>query len=292
MEHWYSDAFSFLANGKIDRIQSNSLFYDRGLHYGDGVFETITIRNVDFLQQHPFYNYHLQRLKLGLEKLFFPDIDFEVLLKEVNTFIAKANRVHKIWILKLMITRGQGGKGYKPHHNSQPNVILLQRNYPIYPESFSKDGIEVGWSNIVLPIDPQLAGIKHLNRLSQVLASIEAPSTCQEVLLCNARGNVIEGSKTNLFVVMNGRVFTPCLKDSGVCGVMRTYLLNYLQTKGYFVEERLLSASDLAKAEEIFVCNSIIGLWPIRRLLHQTYKVGSLTKMLQTILKQETYFAT
>lgn len=292
MEHWYSDAFSFLANGEIDRIQGNSLFYDRGLHYGDGVFETITIRNIDFLQQHPFYNYHLQRLKLGLEKLFFPDIDFEVLLNEVNAFIAKANSIQAIWVLKLMITRGQGGRGYRPHDYSQPNVILLQRNYPIYPETFSTDGIDVEWSNIVLPIDPQLAGIKHLNRLSQVLASIEASSTCQEVLLCNARGNVIEGSKSNIFVVINGQVFTPCLKDSGVCGVMRAYLLNCLQTKGYFVEERLLFASDLAKAEEIFVCNSIIGIWPIRRLLHQTYRVGSLTKMLQTTLKQETYFAT
>ena len=292
MEHWYSDAFSFLANGEIDRIQSNSLFYDRGLHYGDGVFETITIRNIDFLQQHPFYNYHLQRLKLGLEKLFFPDIDFEVLLNEVNAFIAKANSIQAIWVLKLMITRGQGGRGYRPHDYSQPNIILLQRNYPIYPETFSTDGIDVEWSNIVLPIDPQLAGIKHLNRLSQVLASIGASSTCQEVLLCNARGNVIEGSKSNIFVVINDQVFTPCLKDSGVRGVMRAYLLNCLKTKGYFVEERLLFASDLAKAEEIFVCNSIIGIWPIRRLLHQTYRVGSLTKMLQTTLKQETYFAT
>ncbi|MGE4349528.1 MAG: aminodeoxychorismate lyase [Candidatus Berkiella sp.] len=292
MEHWYSDAFSFLANGEIDRIQSNSLFYDRGLHYGDGVFETITIRNIDFLQQHPFYNYHLQRLKLGLEKLFFPDIDFEVLLNEVNAFIAKANRIQAIWVLKLIITRGQGARGYRPHDYSQPNVILLQRNYPIYPETFSTDGIDVEWSNIVLPIDPQLAGIKHLNRLSQVLASIGASSTCQEVLLCNARGNVIEGSKSNIFVVINDQVFTPCLKDSGVRGVMRAYLLNCLKTKGYFVEERLLFASDLAKAEEIFVCNSIIGIWPIRRLLHQTYRVGSLTKMLQTTLKQETYFAT
>ncbi len=292
MEHWYSDAFSFLANGEIDRIQGNSLFYDRGLHYGDGVFETITIRNIDFLQQHPFYNYHLQRLKLGLEKLFFPDIDFEVLLNEVNAFIAKANSIQAIWVLKLMITRGQGGRGYRPHDYSQPNIILLQRNYPIYPETFSTDGIDVEWSNIVLPIDPQLAGIKHLNRLSQVLASIEASSTCQEVLLCNARGNVIEGSKSNIFVVINDQVFTPCLKDSGVRGVMRAYLLNCLKTKGYFVEERLLFASDLAKAEEIFVCNSIIGIWPIRRLLHQTYRVGSLTKMLQTTLKQETYFAT
>lgn len=289
MEHWYSDAFS-IANGEIERIQSNSLLYDRGLHYGDGIFETISIRNIDTLSQHPFFHYHLQRLKLGLEKLLFPVIDFEVLLKEVNAFIRNANKVQPVWILKLIITRGQSGRGYTPSH-SQPNIILLQNKYPTYPEAFSTEGIEAGWSKIQLPIDPQLAGIKHLNRLSQVLASIETPSTCQEVLLCNARKNVIEGSKSNLFVVIKGQIFTPCLKDSGVQGVMRSYLLQHLRTKRYFVEERVLFEADLAQAEEIFVCNSIIGIWPIRRLLHQTYKVGSVTKMLQAALKQETQFA-
>lgn len=268
--------------------------FDRGLHYGDGLFETIAIRPFDSFRAHPFLSYHIARLSLGLERLSFPKINIDQLLQDLAQFIECVNQVQassESWILKLIITRGQSKRGYIPETDSVPNIFMTQNPYPTYPDALYSEGIAVEWSDVILPIDPQLAGIKHLNRLPQVLAATRAFGTptlnaCQEVLLCNVNGYVIEGTKSNLFIVdANNEIKTPRLTESGVSGVMRAWIIAQLKAAGLGAVEVDVTPIDLQEAKEIFLCNSIIGIWPVRRLAEQTFTVGKISKKMQLMLK-------
>lgn len=267
-----------LINGK----QSDTVSVrDRGLLYGDGVFETIAIRNSNI----EFFDQHLQRLAKGCESLLMPKPDIETIRQEVQS-LCKDNGSH---VLKIIITRGQSERGYQIPDNQQPTRIVELTPFPDYPPEYTTDGVSVMLCEHRLGINPALAGIKHLNRLEQVLARNELKNTSfTEGLMMDTDNRVIEGTMTNLFAVKAGKLITPDLSGCGVAGVMRTIVLELAEKNNIPCSITNMTQADLLSSDEIFLTNSLIGLWPIKSVRDQGFKPGEVTKKLQTLLNETT----
>jgi len=259
-----------LINGK----QQNTLpITDRGLHYGDGLFETIEIsqRRAVFLRQ------HLARLKLGCQTLKIPFPQEKLLIEEVSQ-LAQAT---ESGVLKLILTRGSGGRGYRQPAPIHVTRILALHPYPDYPKSYQKSGIDTFFCNTRLGINPLLAGLKHNNRLEQVIARSEWADEFQEGLMLNVQDHVIEGTMTNLFVIKNRQIFTPKITVSGINGIVRQIIIEMAKAHHIQIKETELNTHFVLSADELFVTNSVIGLWPVKSLQEKMYSVGPLTHRMQ-----------
>jgi 4-amino-4-deoxychorismate lyase len=267
-----------LVNGQVSEHISVA---DRGLAYGDGVFETIAV--VDGKARH--WHRHAARLRSGCERLGIALPDEAQMKAEIGPLL----RHGKNAVLKIMITRGAGGRGYRPDPSAIPTRIAALHDWPEFPPDWLTDGIDMWVCRTRLGHNPALAGIKHLNRLEQVSASREWPDDhYAEGLMLDEAGLVIEGTRSNVFVMSAGRVLTPDLRQCGVAGVMRAIVCDAFPQLGTAVEQRPLSLDEVLAADELFVCNSIIGIWPVRRLLHKhikEYGLGPLSLKLQNFLR-------
>lgn len=269
-----------LVNGKLeDRISIT----DRGLQYGDGLFETIAFRNgtAEFVEQ------HLQRLLLGCDRLKIPFQDIELLRNELDLVYQELNDNDAV--IKIIITRGSGGRGYFADSNVEPTRIISTHTYPNYPDNYSEKGICVRLCRHTLSENPHLAGIKHLNRLDNVLARNEwTDKKIAEGLMFDQSNHLIEGTMSNVFIVKSNHLMTPLLNNTGVLGIMRAQLIQIASELGFTVEEKILTQNDLANADEAFVCNSINGIWPITSIAGSatTYLLGPITQQLQLALLQ------
>ncbi len=252
---------------------------DRGFQYGDGVFSTLNIRNGVPV----FLDYHLDRLQRDCERLMIPDAGRAALLADIGVLMAV--RPTASAVLKIQITRGEGGRGYRVPDSVTPSRILALYPTPDYPEYYAVDGVEIRYCSTRLGINPRLAGIKHMNRLEQVLARSEwPPGLIAEGLMLDVEGRVTEGTMSNLFIVRSGRIFTPFVDQCGVFGVMRRVILEMAPQAGFCIEEQYLWPAELDAADEVFLTNSIIGIWPVRRLESRDYKVGPITRGLSAWL--------
>ncbi len=262
----------FLLNG----VNADTLsLQDRGLQYGDGLFETIAVRN----QQLEFWQRHMQRLLDGCQRLRIPAPDPELLLAEARRLLADRTNA----VLKIIITRGQGGRGYRAptESNAKPSRILAVYELPDYPAENQAHGIAAKYCDTRLGTSPTLAGIKHLNRLEQVLARSEwQDEAIFEGLMLAAHGRVTEGTMSNLFFVKAGLLCTPDLSNAGVAGIMREVVLEIAQQNKVPVEIANFSTADLSAADDIFISNSLIGAWPVRQLEQQKFSIGPVTQKL------------
>lgn len=246
---------------------------DRGLQYGDGLFETIEVRHGKPL----FLNQHLQRLQKGCEKLLIPCPDLNLLRQEA--YQHSTNTEHAV--LKIIITRGSGGRGYRQPDPIQSSRLLGLFPYPSYPDFYQTSGIKVRICQQRLANNPVLAGIKHLNRLEQVLARAEwQDDEYQEGLMLDYQDKLIEGTMSNVFLVKSGRLYTPSLIESGISGIVRDNILALSNNLLPAVQTNL-SLADLYNADEVFVTNSIIGLWPVTQIAEQRFQIGEYTRTLQ-----------
>ncbi len=252
---------------------------DRGLQYGDGLFETIEI-----LHGKPrFLALHLQRLQIGCERLLLPLPDLVDLSEQIRR--RASGCAHGI--LKLILTRGSGGRGYRLPRPSNTTGILILHPYPVYPENYAEVGVNIRFCDLRLGCNPRLAGVKHLNRLEQVLARAEwNDADIQEGLLLDFQDNVIEGTMSNIFIVKSGRLMTPLLNMAGVDGVVRQVIRKLCEQLSMSCLEGNLSKQALLSADELFITNSVIGIWPVKKLQHQDYKIGSVTRQLQAQYQQ------
>ncbi len=266
----------FLLNGA--KAESLSL-QDRGLQYGDGLFETIAVRN----HQLEFWQHHMQRLLAGCQRLRIPSPDPGLLLAEARQLLDGADDA----VLKLTVTRGQGGRGYRAAtiSDSNPSRILAVYEEPDYPAENQANGIVARYCDTRLGTSPSLAGIKHLNRLEQVLARSEwQDDAIFEGLMLAAHGRVTEGTMSNLFFVKAGVLHTPNLSNAGVAGIIRDVVLAFAQQQKIPVAIGHYSKTDFAAADEIFICNSLIGVWPVRLLEQQRFSIGSITKQIIAVV--------
>lgn len=263
-----------LVNGQPeDRIS----VLDRGLQYGDGLFETIAFRrgSLEFLQQ------HLERLELGCNRLKIPFIALETLLADLtrvcDTLISDA-------VIKIIVTRGQGGRGYKATPSALPTCIISSHVISDNSSNNSQ-GIRVRICQQTVSENVSLAGIKHLNRLEQVLARSEwDDDAIAEGLMFNRHKQLIEGTMSNVFIVSDGKLLTPELELSGVCGIMRNQVISAAQLAGIDVSISTISLDQLRHADEVFITNSLIDIWPVVHIdqIEVDYKHGIVTQGLQS----------
>ncbi|MEJ2142040.1 MAG: aminodeoxychorismate lyase, partial [Gammaproteobacteria bacterium] len=242
----------------VNGITTSSIdVMDRGCQYGDGLFETMQVVNHNI----PLWQQHWQRLQKGCAVLSITIPDKAAL--EENIAAITKNVTHGV--VKLLVTRGAGGRGYASTEKLEPDVILIQVDYPDYPARYWQDGIEARTCQTRLSHQPALAGIKHMNRLEQVLARNEWQDreTCEGIML-DYHNNVIEGTMTNIFLAREGIIQTPVLEMCGVAGLMRETVLTILEKEKIPFEITNISKETLMSADEVFLTNSVIGLWPVK----------------------------
>ncbi|MDN6179613.1 MAG: aminodeoxychorismate lyase [Halomonas subglaciescola] len=228
-------------------------FDDRGLAYGDGVFETVLLRD----GAPGLWPYHRARLMRGCRTLGIEPPDEAAL---AATWQAPASGLE---VLKIILTRGSGGRGYALPGTAEPR--LISRRTPFAPATLRWRGVDVCLCALRLARQPALAGIKHLNRLENVLARREwQRKDIAEGLLADSDGNLVEATAMNVFWRAGGAFWTPPLDACGVAGTLRAALL----ARGV-VAEAPLSLAELRSSESIeqlFVGNSVQGVWPVNTL--------------------------
>ncbi len=252
---------------------------DRGLQYGDGLFETVEVCNGKPL----FFDRHLERLALGCGRLSIPMPDRQLLGREASRLTAGADHA----VLKLIVTRGCGGRGYRPPDVVRPTRLFALHPFPDYPATYPSQGIVARFCRHRLGLNPALAGIKHLNRLEQVMARAEWQNDeIQEGLMLNQSGFVIEGTMSNLFYVKDRCLITAPIEQCGVAGIVRAVLLELAEKMNTRVELQYFTPEQLQQADEIFVTNSVIGVWPVKQLEAGTFPLGPVTGALQRAFRQ------
>lgn len=262
-----------LVNGKpADTIS----VADRGLSYGDGVFRTLRIQ-----QGSPFcWQRQYQKLRHDCLALGIACPAEDILLRELEALSAT-----KSGIAKIMVTRGVGERGYAPASQANPTRIVSFHPAPENEASCNVEGIELHLCDLKLSRQPRLAGIKHLNRLENVIAAGECQAVgAVEGLLEDEEGFVISGTRSNLFAVIGGRLSTPDLSASGVAGVQRDRVMAWAAIHGVECTISRLKMADLLEADELFLVNSVFGLWPIARIEGKDFMQRQVSLRVQTWL--------
>ena len=255
---------------------------DRGLAYGDGLFETVRISN----RRPTLAALHWRRLSQGCQKLGIP-LNLQRLMDEVDAFLSSAPMSDGV--LKVIITRGSGGRGYNPEGCQTTRRILSIHPLPQRTPDPAVHGARVMACRFRLG-QSELAGMKHLNRLEQVLARQEwSGNAYDEGLLSDFSGNLIEGTMSNLFMVNHqGELVTPDLSGSGVKGVCREFVIALAGDMGLTVVEAPISLQFLQNsAAEVFLCNSVNGVWPVVLYDQSHWGVGSVTMDIRDRVREE-----
>jgi 4-amino-4-deoxychorismate lyase len=225
---------------------------DRGLAYGDGLFETMRADGGKI----PWWDAHWARLRTGAQRLhlLIPD---EAFVREQAQVLLDG----RAGVLKLLLTRGSGARGYAPGEPRPPTWVLSVHDLP--PPA--PGGLALRWCQTRLALQPVLAGLKHCNRLEQVLARAEWAESAQpeadEGLMRSTEGDVVCATAANLFVLQDGQWWTPLLDRCGVAGVCRNWLLPVTGAR-----EKRLAVTDVETAQAVFLCNAVRGILPVARL--------------------------
>jgi 4-amino-4-deoxychorismate lyase len=266
-----------LVNGEIQNFVSAS---DRGLNYGDGVFETIAVS-----QSRPrLWQEHMDRLAKSCERLGMNAPPQAVLLRELQTVCAGLPRC----LVKIVLSRAHSGRGYSPLIGADPERVVSSHFWPADSSNAAVTGVEAHICEIKLSIQPALGGMKHLNRLEQVLASRELESVAeQEGILFDAEEHLISSISANIFLVYREQLLTPRLDRSGVRGVMRSRLLKAFKAR---CELRRISREMLDEASEVFLCSAVRGIIPVKSINAFEYPIGPVTREFQSWLAESLSF--
>lgn len=259
---------------------------DRGLAYGDGLFETIAIIN----NKAHNWNLHWQRLSQSAKFLGINLVD-ETEFINIKNKICKQLQQDK-FILKIIVTRGEGGKGYQTPENQYSQWIVLSNPWPNYPLHYYEQGVDVQQLDFKLSVQPTLSQHKHLNRLEQVYAKQQLAEKYQEGLLCNTLDHVIEGISSNLYFVKNNVLCIPELTNTGVKGTVRSQVIELCKENNITFIISDYKIEDIMVSQEVFLSNSIIGLWPVRSLTLINgqiidYRVGNIYLYLSKKINQQ-----
>lgn len=264
-----------LINGNFNTAIS---VHDRGLSYGDGVFRTIKV--VNGLPEH--WPIHYQTLvedcsALGIvcpsADLFISD--FEQLFT-VEDFVSVA---------KIIVTRGEGERGYKPPAITTPTRLMIKSNLPGYPDSYFTEGVALHLCETRISHQPKLAGVKHLNRLENVLARMEwHDPAIAEGLMLDIAGNIIECTSANIFARFQNVLVTPKLDLCGVAGITRRQILSRAHLLNLESTVETIDLEKLFNADEVIVCNSLFGVWQVRSLSNKKWPKQSLASNIRKVL--------
>ena len=233
---------------------------DRGFQYGDGVFETLAAvggegRDVDA---------HLARLARGAQLLGIPEPDSDRIREELYRLAPEQGRA----VLKVLYTRGIGGRGLAPPAEAAPTRVVLRLPWPDQPPEWWQEGVRAITCHTRQVSGEALDGrIKHMNRLGQIRARMEwTDPGIAEGLLRDDAGWMVEGTVTNILRVRDGRLETPAMGSAGLAGITRDRILTLARERGTPTVTKPLTRSDLFDADELGLTNSLVGLWPVREL--------------------------
>jgi len=266
----------------INGVEKNQLSCkDRGLHYGDGFFETLAVRNGRLLN----WDYHWARMQHARDRLFFPDLNHDVIFSEIQKLKKDYNDI----VIKLIITRGEGNRGYAISDVSVSR-ILIRYPWPNFNKHNETNGIELFSCKTRLAHQPLLAGIKHLNRLENVLARHEwqDDNYAEGIVSCQA-GNIIEGTMSNVFIVKDNMLKTPELSNCGVKGVIREKIIKIAEMQKIALSECQMTHHDVNDADEMFMCNSLVGIWPVKKIASKQFAIGAGKNPVTQLLQQQIY---
>lgn len=249
---------------------------DRGFAYGDGLFETMRAHH----GRVPWWDAHWSRLRLGAARL-------RIGLPEPRQARSEAERLLDggDGVLKIIVSRGAGGRGYAPDATAPPTWVVSRHGLP---PAMPSDGLKLRWCDTRLALQPALAGIKHCNRLEQVLARAEwgelpvSEAGADEGLMRSTEGDVVCATAANLFVLAAGRWRTPRIDRCGVAGVCRAWAVAALAA-----EESRLTVADVDGADALFLCNALRGILTVARLGSRTWSPHPQVATLQQRLAAE-----
>lgn len=238
---------------------------DRGFQYGDGIFETIAYKN----NKLELWHEHMQRLQLGCERLSLKKVEPSLWLADFKKLNISADAV-----IKICISRGISSRGYA--YNSQHEItrVISASSWPDYPLENSR-GITAIFCKTPVSMNAALAGLKHLNRLDNVLARNEwNNSDIAEGLMLDNQGHIVEGTMSNVFCVLGDELYTPSLAQSGVAGIMRQQVIELAKKLKLSVNVVDINKENFLQMDALFITNSIIGIWPIKKIIDENISLS------------------
>lgn len=241
-----------IINGKE---QSNISIFNRNFQYGDGLFETCVVKNNQIL----FWEKHLSRLDIGCRKLKIKNIEEEIWLKDIKKALSLTSK--KNCVLKLILSRGNSQRGYSYPDDILPVrvVIVSEMKNVQAKESFSLEYASSGYHS-----NPNLAGIKHCNRIEQILARSSLKR--DEAIMLDENQNIISVTQGNIYFIFGQSLVTPKLDRCGVIGSRRSLILELAESIELNVEQGNVSMNDAKKADEAFISNSIMGIQSVNSI--------------------------
>jgi 4-amino-4-deoxychorismate lyase len=249
---------------------------ERAFAYGDGVFSTILVQNGSV----KLLDLHWKRIVLGCQRLAIALTNITQWQNDFAKFISQYSNC----TAKIIITRGCGGRGYLPDIQAEPHCYFYAYQTSTHPNDYQL-GIKSDFLHQRLGCNPLLAGMKHLNRLEQVLLRQELAQLAHpEALVCDIQGRVIEGVFSNVFMIKEAVLYTPDLHQAGVAGVMREHILQLARSLQWTVCIQDLYPEQFLAADEVFFCNSVYGLWPVKQIQGTIWPSTPLTQHLQANL--------
>ncbi len=265
-------------------LQSALPLPDRGLDFGDGLFETLLLHGA-----HPLHlELHLARLRRGCGTLGFPACELAV-LEQLRFAAAAAGERGWPWsALRITLTRGAGPRGYAPPIDPKPRIIACLTNLGDKPSTMA-DPATLGLARVRWAMQPALAGIKHLNRLEQVLAAREyREADVDEAVMLDQQGRVVSVVAGNLFIVQDDELLTARLDACGIAGTRRELVMGrWAPALGLKVREQALTIDQLENASEVFYSNSLLGLRPVARYRQRRWDSHSTCEALYRLYQGE-----
>lgn len=267
----------YLINGDKDGCLSP---LDRGYAYGDGVFRTLVVNNGR--PQH--WTWHYARLLHDCNALGIVCPSTSLLQHDLEQLFADHSGVA---VAKIIVTRGEGVRGYSMPTLAQPTRVVIKSAFPELSPDHFEHGVRLHLCQLRLGFQPALAGIKHLNRLENVMARAEwSDNAIADGLLLDIEDNAIECTMSNLFARYSRTLRTPGLTRCGVAGVTRQRLLEIAPDLGYGVEVSDIPFSKLLEADEVLICNSIFGVWQVLEVGQKKWPQQALAAQLRKLLQE------
>ncbi|MDG2392204.1 MAG: aminodeoxychorismate lyase [Thalassotalea sp.] len=267
----------------VNFIQSSQLsITDRGLAFGDGIFTTAKVSKGKI--EH--FDQHIQRLLLGCQRLSITDINWQAVKNELVKASKSAHHID-LATLKVIITAGNNKRGYSRVGIEQANVIVTVTAFPSHYSMWQDQGITLGLSRIKLGHNPQLAGLKHLNRLEQVLVRNELDQLAvDEVVVTDLADDIIECNTANIFWCKDNVWYTPSLMMAGVNGIIREQIIANLLATNNEVEVVKAKVNELQNSDAIFICNSLLGIAPVKQFMTKSFAIEPVKKIQKLMHKE------
>lgn len=243
---------------------------DRSFNYGDGLFTTMQVQGGAI----KLWPLHLQRLQHGAARLGFAEVDWPAVQQQVQAAITAEQQV-----VKLLVSRGEGGRGYATDALSLPKIYLSTSAMPDYRRQ-REQGVRMQLARLQLAVQPLLAGLKHNNRLEQVLLKQELATTdAEELLVLDQQGFITEASAANVFLHRDGRWHTPALERAGVAGVMRQHIMQ--QADITLVNWQ---AAELTAVDAMFICNALMGIVPVCSIAGRALSLSTVQQFIKQVV--------